>query len=116
MRVRPPPPSGRDHLSVEKVAPPSSRSSAAQTESCRLSRYSRTAERFGAADLDIQRTGKREAAGRTRMIFAACPLTRLLGFHVDSMRPGVLAHRFSMQSTVLTTIAVTGFTVAFLHA
>ena len=32
------------------------------------------------------------------------------------MRRGVLAHRFFMQSTVLTTVAVTGFTVAFVHA
>jgi nickel/cobalt transporter (NicO) family protein len=32
------------------------------------------------------------------------------------MHPRVLAHPSSMQSTVLTTVAVTGFTVAFVHA
>ena len=37
-------------------------------------------------------------------------------FHVDSAGPRVLAHLFFMQSTVLTTVAATGFTVAFVHA
>src|SRR5689334_9545383 len=32
------------------------------------------------------------------------------------MRRRVLAHRFLMASTVLTTVAATGFTVAFVHA
>jgi ABC-type nickel/cobalt efflux system permease component RcnA len=37
-------------------------------------------------------------------------------FPVDSRRPRVLAQPFLMQSTVLTTVAATGFTVAFFHA
>lgn len=37
-------------------------------------------------------------------------------FHVDSALRRVLAHLSSMQSTVLTTVAATGFTVAFVHA
>ena len=50
------------------------------------------------------------------MNFSRLPLDAFASFHVDSMRRGVLAHRFLMQSTVLTTVAVTGFTVAFVHA
>ncbi len=37
-------------------------------------------------------------------------------FHVDSPLRRVLAPRSLMQSTVITTVAATGFTVAFLHA
>jgi nickel/cobalt transporter (NicO) family protein len=38
------------------------------------------------------------------------------GFTFDSAQPPVLADVSLMQSTVLTTVAATGFTVAFLHA
>jgi ABC-type nickel/cobalt efflux system permease component RcnA len=40
----------------------------------------------------------------------------LLGFSVDRVAVEVLAHPSAMQSTVLTTVAATGFTVAFFHA
>ena len=43
-------------------------------------------------------------------------LTTLLGFTFDSARRRGLAHLSLMQSPVLTTIAATGFTVAFFHA
>lgn len=47
---------------------------------------------------------------------AAGGLTTLLEFAFDSVRRRVLANQSQMQSPVLTTIAATGFTVAFFHA
>ena len=50
------------------------------------------------------------------MVPWATPLTTLLGLAFDSVRGRGLAHLSLMQSPVLTTIAATGFTVAFFHA